>query len=201
MRRLLLGTVVLLVLFMGLALMVMPAQADPDYDPACDIDRSGEIDIVDIMKVAALWRETGTWSCPCVSEQAPVPKTGQTECYKSVSGWEACKCGDTNCRSGQDGDLEKGVAWPNPRFTDNGDGTVTDRLTGLIWLKDASCSDLAGTDGDGKGNWVTALSAANNLASGTCSLNDGSSAGDWRLPNVRELHSLIQGMFSVSLQG
>jgi hypothetical protein len=34
-----------------------------------------------------------------------------------------------------------GVAWPNPRFTDNSDGTVTDNLTGLIWLKNANCTD------------------------------------------------------------
>ena len=34
---------------------------------------------------------------------------------------------------------KKGVAWPNPRFTDNGNGTVTDNLTGLIWLKNANC--------------------------------------------------------------
>ena len=40
---------------------------------------------------------------------------------------------------GDDGDLQKGVMWPVPRFTDNGSGTVTDNLTGLIWLKDANC--------------------------------------------------------------
>ena len=42
-------------------------------------------------------------------------------------------------QDGDDGDLEKGITWPNPRFTDNGVGTVTDNLTGLIWLKDANC--------------------------------------------------------------
>ena len=49
---------------------------------------------------------------------ALVPATGQTD---SVA-------------AGDDGDLQKGVPWPDPRFTDNGDGTVTDHLTGLIWL-------------------------------------------------------------------
>ena len=52
---------------------------------------------------------------------APVPKTGQTDPYGLI---------------GTDGDLEKGVASPTPRFTDNGNGTVTDKLTGLIWMKD-----------------------------------------------------------------
>ena len=27
---------------------------------------------------------------------------------------------------------------PSPRFTDNNDGTVTDNLTGLVWLKNAN---------------------------------------------------------------
>jgi hypothetical protein len=98
---------------------------------------------------------------------ARVPKTGQTTSYGT----------------GDDGDLEKGVAWPNPRFTDNGDGTVTDNLTGLIWLKNANCF--------GARNWATALSDANTLNSGECGLTDGSVEGDWRLPNVREQQSLI----------
>ena len=39
--------------------------------------------------------------------------------------------------SGDDGAQRKGVAWPASRFTDNTDGTVTDHLTGLIWLQNA----------------------------------------------------------------
>jgi len=57
---------------------------------------------------------------------APVEKTGQTTCY-NTSGTEI-SCTDT----GQDGDLQKGVTSPSPRFTDNGDGTVTDNLTELM---------------------------------------------------------------------
>jgi hypothetical protein len=107
-------------------------------------------------------------SCEIMSCEppAPVEKTGQTTSYAT----------------GDDGDLEEGVAWPNPRFTDNSDGTVTDNLTGLIWLKDANCF--------GTRTWNNALSDANGLASGSCGLTDGSSAGDWRLPNTYELASL-----------
>lgn len=98
---------------------------------------------------------------------APVPKTGQTISYTV----------------GDDGDLEKGVAWPIPRFITSTAGIVTDTLTGLIWLQNANCFGLS--------TLAQALSNANGLASGSCGLLDGSVAGDWRLPNLRELQSLV----------
>jgi hypothetical protein len=51
------------------------------------------------------------------------------------------------------------------RFIDNGDGTVTDNRTGLIWLKNANC--FCNQD------WWTAMKSANNLAYGYCGLIDG----------------------------
>lgn len=99
---------------------------------------------------------------------APVPKTGQTTVYAA----------------GDDGALQKGVASPTPRFIDNGNGTVTDKLTGLIWMKNANCFGE-------KKNWADALSAAATVANGTGGLTDGSKPGDWRLPNVREFQSLV----------
>jgi hypothetical protein len=54
-------------------------------------------------------------------DKTGVPKTGQTTFYAL----------------GDDGDLQMGIAWPEPRFTDNEDGTVTDNLNGLMWTKDA----------------------------------------------------------------
>jgi hypothetical protein len=39
--------------------------------------------------------------------------------------------------------------------------------------------------------WADALTYCNTLADGSCGLTDGSEAGDWRLPNVKELQSLI----------
>lgn len=104
---------------------------------------------------------------------ASVPKTGQTTSYATRD----------------DGALQKGVAWPTPRFTDNGNGTVTDKLTKLIWMKKANAFDTK--------NWADALTTANGLKSGDAGtgLTDGSKAGDWRLPNVRELQSLIDYAF------
>lgn len=107
---------------------------------------------------------------PCPPDgPAPVPKTGQTVSYAT----------------GDDGDLERGIEKPplKDRFTDNSDGTVTDNLTGLIWLKDANCYGMR--------TWYNALSDSHGLASGQCGLTDGSQAGDWRLPNKKELISLI----------
>jgi len=103
----------------------------------------------------------------CPLYPAPVSRTGQTTSYST----------------GDDGEYQKGVAWPNPRFTDNGDGTVTDNLTGLIWLKDANCFSFR--------SWYDALSVCTELADGECELADGSNAGDWRLPNIKEFQSLI----------
>ena len=85
--------------------------------------------------------------------------------------------------AGDDGALKKGMAWPAARFTDNQDGTVSDKLTGLVWMKNAGCIAPA--------LWAGALDAANQLASGACGLTDGSRAGDWRLPNVVELESMV----------
>ena len=89
----------------------------------------------------------------------------------------------TSYAAGDDASLGKGVAWPAVRFTDNQDGTVTDHLTGLIWLKNAStfAPDV----------WLNALADVDQISSGNYGLSDGSKAGDWRLPNVNELESLI----------
>jgi len=64
------------------------------------------------------------------------------------------------------------------RYSDNGDGTVTDNRTGLIWIKNANCF--------GEQNLETAMQIAANLADGQCGLSDGSQKGDWRLPTKDE---------------
>jgi hypothetical protein len=73
------------------------------------------------------------------------------------------------------------------QFTDNGDGTVTDDLTGFVWLKNADCF----SDNYGFSTWPEAVTETNTLEDGQCGLTDGSSAGDWRLPTIDELRSLF----------
>jgi len=105
-----------------------------------------------------------------------VAKTGQIGCWDGSGTPISC------AGTGQDGEYQTGAS-VSPRFTDNGDGTVKDNLTDLTWLKNANCF--------GQVIWTAALADANTLASGSCGLTDGSAAGAWRLPNVRELQSLI----------
>jgi hypothetical protein len=136
---------------------------------------------------------------------AHVEVTGQKTCWdpnEMSNTPRAVPCADP-AAEGQDGAVRAGVPFPSPRFTVNGDlngdgdcvddgeicdGTVTDNLTGLIWLQNANCF--------GTKNWAEALDLANNLqddADNTrdCGLSDKSRRGDWRLPNVKELQSLI----------
>lgn len=98
-------------------------------------------------------------------------KTGQTTCYET--GGTSIDCAGT----GQDGDIQAGKVWPSPRFT-SGTGTeagcITDNLTGLMWVKQTIVDHLA---------WQDALDYANNLI--LCGHDD------WRMPNLKEMLSLI----------
>lgn len=70
-----------------------------------------------------------------------------------------------------------------PRFTDNGDGTVTDTRNNLIWLKNANCY--------GYQRWSFAKSVlVAGLNDGECGLSDDSAEGDWRLPTKEELQGI-----------
>ena len=80
-----------------------------------------------------------------------------------------------------------GTGGATARFTDNGNGTVTDSKTGLTWLKDASCADLQAVNEEGRAaNRAAATQAASSLRDGMCGLSDGSQAGDWRLPTAAD---------------
>jgi hypothetical protein len=108
-----------------------------------------------------------------------LPQTGITTCRDA--GGIAIPCPGT----GQDGELRAGAAWPAPRFTDNGDGTNVDSLTGLIWAIDAG-TPTSGSCAGGAKSWQAALNYI------SC-LNSTGYLGrtDWRLPNVNELESLL----------
>jgi hypothetical protein len=92
--------------------------------------------------------------------------------------------------TGDDGALQRGVVWPAQRFTDVGNGMVSDNLTGLVWTKDANLvqSRDPGYAGNPSGyvTWQQALAYV-------AKLNAENYLGhsDWRLPNRKEMRSLV----------
>ncbi len=81
--------------------------------------------------------------------------------------------------SGQDGEFRSGQPWPDPRFELQGRDLALDRLTGLVWPRAASAGDFPMT-------WSEALTAV-------AAMNREKAFGhaDWRLPNRRELLSVV----------
>ena len=121
-----------------------------------------------------------------------VGQTGDTMCseFKASPGnWQQVDCASLPVGlKGEDAELESG-ANPIQRFTDNGDGTITDELTSLIWLQNAFCAQ-------GTVDWATALGYVVELntsgSMNSIACGDVGSNGDWRLPNVKELQTLLE---------
>ena len=102
-------------------------------------------------------------------------KSGQVLCYDDMGNKIDC------FNTGQDGEIKAGVSWPELRFIDNENGIISDNLTGLIWAKDANLPKTYT-------NWQQALDYVKKMNTGIYS-NFGYT--DWRLPNRKELYSLI----------
>ncbi len=98
--------------------------------------------------------------------------TGQTSCHDANGRVISCS------GSGQDAEFRAGIPWPSPRFEIRHD-VVLDGLTGLIWTRNANLAEYPMT-------WRETLDF---IAGMTRERTLGFS--DWRLPNRRELRSLI----------
>lgn len=107
------------------------------------------------------------------------PDTGQTLCYDDAGTVIAC---GSAAYPGQDADTHP-IPDPAQNTTDNGNGTVTDNVTGLMWVQDGGVSGAVDLDG------ANTFIATN--------LNGTSFAGytDWRLPTVLELSTLVNAGF------
>jgi hypothetical protein len=110
---------------------------------------------------------TATYAVTVTYSYTNIPKTGEMIPYYAP--WD-------------DGWLQKGAAWPSPRFTAVLSQLTTtvawhDNLTGLIWPEDAGGSATAV-----KKTWQEALDYVANL-----NANNYLGFNDWRLPNVNEL--------------
>jgi hypothetical protein len=118
--------------------------------------------------------------CPGETVSKPLPATGQTRCFDDVRPAVELDCAGEEF-PGQDGFYRAGCPGEG-RFIDHGNGTVTDSCTGLTWQQHAADLNGDGASGD-QGNWGEALEYCEGLVLGGHS--------DWRLPNIRELQSIV----------
>ena len=109
--------------------------------------------------------------------QYPIVDTGQIETYDNDSRIDYPRPGQDFF--GQDAQYQGDA----PRYRDNGDGTISDLVTGLMWQKDCKLQL----------QWEQAMSRASgfNLAG----------YADWRLPSIKELYSLIDFRGSTGAPG
>ncbi len=87
----------------------------------------------------------------------------------------------TSYAAGDDGSVLAGAALS---YRDNGDGTVTDNSTGLTWEKKTDANVDLNYSWQGGLTYIAELNA----------MNGGAGFGghnDWRLPNIRELLSIV----------
>jgi hypothetical protein len=149
------------------------AESHPSFGAAADIKRtaSGNLikgvvrDCVDIIQ--------GIVSGTPIPPACAFPATGQMTCWDSSGAVIAC------AGTGHDGDIQAGAPLA---YVDNGDGTITDLNTGLMWEKksrDGSIHDVFNMY-----TWDEAFAVH------VAGLNAASFAGhtDWRVPNLKELH-------------
>ena len=105
-----------------------------------------------------------------------LPQTGQAECFDATGNPVDC------VGTGQDGEYQAGSCGAN-RYMDNGDGTVTDSCTGLMWIKTPDTDGDLDVDTDDGMLFCDALTH--------CEALDLAGHSDWRLPNVFELESIV----------
>ncbi len=106
-----------------------------------------------------------------------LPDTGQQVCYQTTSPYTQIDCPTT----GQDG-----AYIINPlSFVDNGNGTVTDNNTGLMWQQNYQSVN----------NWYVAAGVYdamhNSETQSTCSSVTDGTYNNWRLPTLKELMSIL----------
>jgi len=104
------------------------------------------------------------------------PATGQTSCWNSFG--QSIPCAGT----GQDGDKQAGATLS---YTDNGNGMITDNNTGLAWEKKSDDGSIH--DKDNVYTWDQAFAYVAGLNTSPCFAN----SCDWRVPNVKELQSIV----------
>jgi hypothetical protein len=118
-----------------------------------------------------------TIACPLESSAYDIVDTGQAACYDNEDEIVCPESGEAF--AGQDAQY----AGNQFSYTDNGNGTVTDNVTGLMWQQSPD------TDGDGDIDAADKLTYDEAIAGASAQTTGGYT--DWRLPTIKELYSLI----------
>jgi len=113
-----------------------------------------------------------------VAASYPIVDTGQSSCYDSNGAVIGCPA-EGAAHYGQDAQHDGN----QPSFADNGDGTVSDTVSGLIWQQSPDVDGSGVIDSNDKLNYAEAMSYCDALVLG--------GADDWRLPSIKALYSLI----------
>ncbi len=161
-----------------------------DHPPCCngDVNGDGGIDLGDAVYILQYLFAQGPEIAPIACGSCRLPATGQTQCY-DMNG-NVVDCRNPDC-PGQDGFYQAGCPMEG-RFVDNGDGTITDQCTGLMWQQ--ATADI---NGDGvidpavQGGGPTSDTPTWQVALTYCENLQFAGYSDWRLPNIRELESTV----------
>lgn len=124
-----------------------------------------------VLVVSVLYAGAGMLASAAHAQQYKLPDTGQTKCYDNSVEIPCPQPGGPFY--GQDGNYRG----PQPAYRDNGDGTVTDLNTGLMWQQGDSQNVGFGF------TWQEAVDY--------CAALDLGGHTDWRLPTRRELSYLV----------
>jgi len=143
--------------------LVTPARAGTSVPAGNgDVNGDAEIDISDAVYLLRFLFQEGTPPAACADSPSLVSRVAELE--------ERLAAVENPCRSRLD------------RFQDNGDGTVTDTCTGLMWQKGSEDINSDGHRHDDTLSWDAAVAYCTNLSLGGHS--------GWRLPSLHEVEDL-----------
>ena len=147
---------------LGLQITTNMSPEIPEFVKDLDVNDDGQFGIVEVLH--ALQSLSTTHSS---SQLYPIVDTAQTAFYSNTEEISAPSMGASFY--GQDGTYSGNT----PSYTDNGDGTITDNVTGLMWEQDM-------------GDKITYEMAFTKSTDSTLGNHT-----DWRVPTIKELYSLI----------